>query len=257
MGRRRKGDGELMALLTAYPEFGFVLAGGIVAVGCWFLPSMWLYWVAIAGLFCAGSAAALLKAKSRRAFFDSRSSLQELQELKPQEFELFFKHLLEKMGYTVEHRGGSGDGGVDLVATKDGRSHLVQCKRYRGGPVGVAAVRDFYGAMMGEQGLAGALFVTTSSFTLDARQFAEGKPIELIDGERLVQYMRTTGAQPPAGEAATGTSPESKGSPAPHERSCPECGAALVLRTAGRGPKRGSQFWGCSGYPACRYTRSA
>jgi restriction system protein len=255
MARRKTNEAEFFALMSEYPQVFLFLSIGVVIVGCLLRRQLWPFWVLIGGLFATASILAMVKQRSRRAFFDSRSSLQEFQQLKPQEFELFFKHLLEKMGHTVEHRGASGDGGVDLVATKDGRSHLVQCKRYRGGPVGVAAVRDFYGAMMGEQSLAGAIFVTTSSFTLDARQFAEGKPIELIDGERLVQYMRSTGAQPPAGDVATEASPERTGSPAPGERSCPECGSALVLRTAKRGAHRGSRFWGCSAYPACRYTR--
>ena len=36
---------------------------------------------------------------------------------------------------------------------------------------------------------------------------------------------------------------------------CPKCGAALVLRTARKGTNVGSQFWGCSGYPNCRFIR--
>lgn len=35
---------------------------------------------------------------------------------------------------------------------------------------------------------------------------------------------------------------------------CAICGKAMVLRTARKGPKVGSQFWGCSGYPECRAT---
>lgn len=35
---------------------------------------------------------------------------------------------------------------------------------------------------------------------------------------------------------------------------CPRCGKPLVLRTAKRGENAGSQFYGCSGYPSCRYT---
>ncbi len=37
---------------------------------------------------------------------------------------------------------------------------------------------------------------------------------------------------------------------------CPLCGKPLVLRTAHKGPRAGSQFWGCSAYPACRGTRA-
>jgi hypothetical protein len=36
---------------------------------------------------------------------------------------------------------------------------------------------------------------------------------------------------------------------------CPTCGGELVLRTASRGANRGNQFWGCSAYPRCRYTK--
>lgn len=34
---------------------------------------------------------------------------------------------------------------------------------------------------------------------------------------------------------------------------CPQCGRKLVLRTAKKGAKQGSQFYGCSGFPNCRY----
>ena len=36
---------------------------------------------------------------------------------------------------------------------------------------------------------------------------------------------------------------------------CPKCGAALVLRTAKRGANAGKEFYGCSNYPKCRYTK--
>lgn len=36
---------------------------------------------------------------------------------------------------------------------------------------------------------------------------------------------------------------------------CPSCGSQLVLRTASKGANRGGQFWGCSAYPKCHYTK--
>ncbi|MCL4205279.1 MAG: four helix bundle suffix domain-containing protein [Pirellulaceae bacterium] len=36
---------------------------------------------------------------------------------------------------------------------------------------------------------------------------------------------------------------------------CPQCGKLMVLRTARQGKHAGSQFWGCTGYPACKGTR--
>ena len=37
---------------------------------------------------------------------------------------------------------------------------------------------------------------------------------------------------------------------------CPRCGKKLVLRTAGKGANAGKQFYGCSGFPKCRYVRN-
>ena len=36
---------------------------------------------------------------------------------------------------------------------------------------------------------------------------------------------------------------------------CPKCGSTLQLRTAKRGARPGSRFFGCSNYPACKYTK--
>lgn len=36
---------------------------------------------------------------------------------------------------------------------------------------------------------------------------------------------------------------------------CPRCGGKLVLRTAKKGEHVGNQFYGCSNFPKCRFTR--
>lgn len=41
-----------------------------------------------------------------------------------------------------------------------------------------------------------------------------------------------------------------------HDLSCPRCGNKLVVRTAKRGSKIGSKFYGCTSYPRCQYTKS-
>ena len=38
------------------------------------------------------------------------------------------------------------------------------------------------------------------------------------------------------------------------EKLCPRCGKLLILRTAKKGDHAGEQFYGCSGFPGCRYT---
>jgi len=37
---------------------------------------------------------------------------------------------------------------------------------------------------------------------------------------------------------------------------CPRCDSTLVLRTAKKGPNQGNQFYGCSRYPKCRFTKN-
>lgn len=37
---------------------------------------------------------------------------------------------------------------------------------------------------------------------------------------------------------------------------CPRCGGNLVIRTAKKGSNAGRQFYGCSNYPKCKYTRN-
>jgi restriction system protein len=46
-----------------------------------------------------------------------------------------------------------------------------------------------------------------------------------------------------------------RSSPDAHWR-CPKCGKRMVIRTASKGRQVGSQFWGCSGYPNCDYTKN-
>jgi len=44
--------------------------------------------------------------------------------------------------------------------------------------------------------------------------------------------------------------------PMPGAPACPQCGKPMALRTARKGQRAGSQFWGCSGYPECKGTRA-
>ena len=50
------------------------------------------------------------------------------------------------------------------------------------------------------------------------------------------------------------TQPDQPDRPDARAPKCPLCGKPLVLRTARKGPRVGSQFWGCSDYPGCKGT---
>lgn len=100
------------------------------------------------------------------------------------EFERVCQLLVENMGFSVETTKASGDGGIDLIAYNSqpllSGKYIIQCKRYTGS-VGEPIIRDLYGVVMSERANKGIL-MTTGHFTKSAETFAEGKPIELIDG---------------------------------------------------------------------------
>jgi four helix bundle suffix protein len=50
-------------------------------------------------------------------------------------------------------------------------------------------------------------------------------------------------------------STESPGAGRTAAPACPLCGRPLAIRTARKGTRAGSQFWGCTGYPDCKGTR--
>jgi hypothetical protein len=68
---------------------------------------------------------------------------------------------------------------------------VVQAKRYTN-TVGVAAVRDLYGAMTAERASKGIL-VTTATFGHDSYEFAKDKPITLLDGGGLLHLLQRHG----------------------------------------------------------------
>lgn len=159
------------------------------------------------------------------------------------EFEMLVGEAFRLQGYTVTESMAAGpDGGIDLVLRKGNEKFLVQCKQWKAFKVGVEIVRELYGVMTAE-GAAGGFVVTSGTFTSDARDFAQGRNVTLLDGPKLlgmIQQARLAKIGP-------------LGTPEPPK--CPQCQAPMVWRTAKKGANAGSQFWGCSKYPACRGTR--
>lgn len=115
---------------------------------------------------------------------------------------LFFEHLvidvLVKMGYGGTRKdagravGRSGDGGIDGIINED-RLGLdviyIQAKKWDN-VVGRPEIQKFAGALQGQRAKKG-IFITTSTFTEEARNFASNieNKITLINGETLSQLM--------------------------------------------------------------------
>ena len=178
------------------------------------------------------------------------------------EFEMLVGEGFRLQGYQVVETGGGGaDGGVDLVLTKSGRNggekFLVQCKQWRAFKVGVDVVRELYG-VMAARGATGGFVVTSGRFTAEALSFASGRNVNLVDGPKLHGLIRQAKAGIEHSLARASTPPASAsplGAPLMQAPSCPLCSKPMARRTAKRGANAGSEFWGCTDYPACRGAR--
>jgi restriction system protein len=114
----------------------------------------------------------------------------------------FFEHviidLMIAMGYggsgSGRHLGKTNDGGVDGIINEDPLGLdivYLQAKRYApGNGIGVDKIREFAGSL-DERGAIKGVFVTTSHFAPQARQYAERSPkrLILIDGEELTRLL--------------------------------------------------------------------
>jgi len=175
----------------------------------------------------------------------SADLVQQLRSIDWFQFEQLVALVYRKQGYAVSRRGGANpDGGIDLVIEKNGTRTAIQCKHWKTWNVGVKAVREFLGALT-DAGIQRGTFITLGGCTGDAKRLADKHGIEVVNEAGLARMLEATDA---------------KFDPAVLEilrddwKMCPKCEREMVLRTASKGPGAGKEFWGCSGYPRCRFT---
>jgi restriction system protein len=191
------------------------------------------------------------RSRSIALFDDVRGgSKADIATLSWQKFEALVGEGFRYRGFEVTELGGAApDGGVDLALARGHERFLVQCKQWRAQQVGVSVVRELYGVMAAER-VAGGYVVTSGRFTKDAKKFAEGRNVELIDGKGLDRLLRDGQRGTPAvALAQVGAEPSKRSTPL-----CPKCKTPMVARTAKKGGNVGGSFWGCAQYPKCRHT---
>lgn len=127
-----------------------------------------------------------------------RSLLSKIAANPPEFLERVVVDLIVKMGYggnlkdAGEAIGRSGDEGIDGIIKEDplGLDTIyLQAKRYEG-TIGRPDIQKFGGALQGQRAKKG-IFITTSSYTKEARDFVSkiDTKIILIDGPMLAQLM--------------------------------------------------------------------
>jgi len=274
---RRKKKEDAFDLLVEVP-WGVTLVMGVVALfvvqGAPCQPSIRTMLYFIPGMIFFASLVSLIKGLEKKLLHRKAKTIEEIKAMSWRDFETFVGEVFRRQGYSVEETGGGGaDGGFDLILHKRREKVLVQCKQWRTYQVGVKIVREMFGLMVAEHADR-VIIVSVGTYTKDAADFAQGKPIELIDGDKLVllrneqegierectkarmrecenaieEHVRWSKVEkePRRQEAI-----KSVNLP-PATPTCPRCGAEMILRTARKGANAGNQFWGCSRYPACK-----
>ncbi len=116
-----------------------------------------------------------------------------LRHMDPYRFEHFIAGLLEAMGYRASATVASGDGGVDIIASRDPLSIeppiiKVQCKRTTA-KIGSPDVQRLLGALAEGRSEVG-LFVTLGAYSAEALNLERTRQnLRLVNGKQLVDLL--------------------------------------------------------------------
>jgi restriction system protein len=227
------------------------------------------------------SARALRQEEIERLSRSIVPSLDELRRLTPQQFENEIANLFRRLGYDVKQTPYTNDQGRDAIMVKGHDKYLLECKRYgQDNASGRPDIQKFHSAIISDRAKSG-FFVTSGSFSKAAVDFAPGAFIELVDGNRLVRmFAESTLSTTPddsyesvclqCGEKVRHSLRAPRDATCPNGHSvqptlnldqilgrktdamptCAKCGSVMRIVQG-----RHAKFWGCSRYPACRYTK--
>lgn len=173
-----------------------------------------------------------------------------LRELEWRRFEDVTAAYFERSGWTAQLTNIGADGGIDVKLFRPNIpkvAAVVQCKSWFSWKVRVQPIRELFGVMAAES-VSNGFFVTSGDFTEEARTFAKGKPLTLIDGNELVLRIMLLPSESRRQIFKIATFGDYK------TPSCSRCGRKMVRRISAKGRGDGKPFWGCSDYPRCKAT---
>lgn len=167
---------ETLAAVGPVPDV--LVTFGLAAAG--FFGGGWVAWQV---------ARPLIARWERRQWATTKKEIQHLRNMTWQQFEVYAGAFFERRGWSVQFTGGGGaDDGIDLRLSRPGGLRvIVSCKHYRG-KAGVSIVREAY-AVARKSKARGAYVVALGGFTKAAREWVQGMPVKLIDGEMLITMM--------------------------------------------------------------------
>ncbi len=256
----------IFEVIPAWISIPVALVGGVAIDIFWTLnissiPGLnkigWMLGALFALIILLGGFLGHRNRRHREGLVADTIGIPDLKRLSWQDFEKLVAEFYRQGGYSVEETGGGGaDGGIDLVLWKNGQKTIVQCKHWKTYKVGVEKVRELYGVQTSENAVQ-AILITSGTFTQEALNFAQGKPLELIDGAQCAGMARQLQSTLASTKTAVSNiqARETAEIHVPQRPECPSCKTTMILRRAKRGNSAGSNFWGCINFPKCRCTQ--
>ncbi len=138
--------------------------------------------------------------KKHRRIEEPKKLIDKLRMMHPKKFEDFVKLLFELRGYKIIYKSfwkkirwfwiPRKDWWIDLIALKDWQKTYIQIKQYISKCVSVSDVREFYGAVVNNlRSSDKVMFITTSIFSSDAKQYAKKCGIKLIPYDKIEKVV--------------------------------------------------------------------
>lgn len=104
-------------------------------------------------------------------------------QLSPEQYERFCGLLLEKSGWSIQYTKATGDQGADIIAERNGKKMVVQCKQWTKS-VGTKAVQEAHAARAFYSAHSAAV-VSTASYTSGATDLARMTGVSLLSHNQL------------------------------------------------------------------------
>lgn len=170
-----------------------------------------------------------------------RSGISEVDKMDGLKFERYLAELFKSQGYSTVVTQGSGDYGVDLILSRQGKRIAVQAKRYKNN-VGLEAVQQVQ-AGKAKYNCSEAWVVSNSNYTDQAISLAKANGVRLIARQELIEMMLKMNASEKLAARTTMTNRVSENK----DLTCHLCGGTMQRRKSTKG-----EVYACSNFPLCK-----
>jgi restriction system protein len=178
-------------LLRSSWWISFAIAGTVTAVAIALLPEAYRIFGTVSGLpFVVIGCIAAWKQFQAPSMARINNTLAAVRAMSWVEFSRAIEAAYRRQGYGVSAIGGTA---ANFEITKEGRTALVNCKRWKAAHTGVEALHDLH-AMKEARNAHECIYVAVGEITDNARAFAIKHAIKLVGGPELARVLPGEGS---------------------------------------------------------------